>query len=84
MIQNLSKVFSFNVSLEINNQLKQQEKPITKKINIGFSHLAVLILYNIHMDYAQQFLPQIHFPSLIELSVDNNRSKSTTSKRQLF
>jgi hypothetical protein len=44
----------------------------TKKTSIGFAHLAVLILYNIHMDYAQQFLHQIHLPSLIELALDKD------------
>ncbi|CAF4919924.1 unnamed protein product, partial [Rotaria sp. Silwood2] len=56
-------------TLEIINQLEQQEKTTTKKINIDFAHLTVLILYDIHMDYAQQFLCQIYLPTLEQLSL---------------
>ncbi|CAF2749896.1 unnamed protein product [Rotaria sp. Silwood2] len=59
-------------TLEIINQLEQQEKTTVKKISIDFAHLAVLILYDIHMDYAQQFLCQIHLPSLIELAINKD------------
>ncbi|CAF4606074.1 unnamed protein product, partial [Rotaria sp. Silwood2] len=59
-------------TLEIINQLEQQEKTTVKKISIDFAHLAVLILYDIHMDYAQQFLCQIHLPSLIELAINQD------------
>ncbi|CAF2825535.1 unnamed protein product [Rotaria sp. Silwood2] len=59
-------------TLEIINQLEQQEKTTTKKINIDFAHLTVLILYDIHMDYAQQFLCQIYLPSLIELAINKD------------
>ncbi|CAF3033751.1 unnamed protein product [Rotaria sp. Silwood2] len=59
-------------TLEIINQLEQQEKTTVKKISIDFVHLAVLILYDIHMDYAQQFLCQIHLPSLIELAINKD------------
>ncbi|CAF3952241.1 unnamed protein product, partial [Rotaria sordida] len=59
-------------TLEIFNQLEQQEKTTAKKISIDFTHLAVLILYDIHIDYAQQFLCQIHLPSLIELVINKD------------
>jgi hypothetical protein len=59
-------------TLEIINQLEQREKTTTKKNNIDFAHLAVLILYDIHMDYAQQFLCQIHLCSLIELAINKD------------
>ncbi|CAF1148284.1 unnamed protein product [Rotaria sordida] len=59
-------------TLEIFNQLEQQEKMTAKKISIDFAHLAVLILYDIHIDYAQQFLCQIHLPSLIELVINKD------------
>ncbi|CAF1097537.1 unnamed protein product [Rotaria sordida] len=57
-------------TLEIINQLEEQEKMRVIKGNIDFSHLALLILYDIHMDYAQQFLCQIGLPSLIELGIN--------------
>jgi len=41
------------------------------KTDIYFGHLAVLILYDIHMDYAEQFLSQIHL-SLIELVINKD------------
>jgi hypothetical protein len=60
-------------TLEIINQLEQQEKTTTAiKADIDFGHLAVLILYDIHMDYAEQFLYQIHLPSLIELAINKD------------
>jgi hypothetical protein len=59
-------------TLEIINQLKQQQKTTAKKTSIDFAHLAVLILYGIHMDYAQQFLCQINLPSLIELAINKD------------
>jgi hypothetical protein len=57
---------------EIINEIKQQEKTTTIKTNIDFAHLSVLILYDIHMDYVQQFLCQINLPSLIELAVNRD------------
>ena len=56
-------------TLDIINQLKQEE---TKKITIDFAHLSVLILYDIHISYAQQFLSQINLPSLIELAINKD------------
>ncbi|CAF1152008.1 unnamed protein product [Rotaria sp. Silwood1] len=57
-------------TLEIINQLEQQEKKTENKTNIDFAHLAVLILYGIHMDYAKQFLCQTDLPCLIELAIN--------------
>ena len=59
-------------TLEIINQLEQQEKATAMKTHIVFAHLAVLILYDIHMDYAEQFLYQINLSSLIELVIDKD------------
>ena len=39
---------------------------------IVFNQLAVLILYDIHMDYAEQLLYQINQSSLIELVLDTD------------
>ncbi|CAF1300919.1 unnamed protein product [Adineta steineri] len=61
-------------TLEIINQLEQQEKPVAASINsnIDFTHLAVLILYDIHINYAEQIFYQSHLPALIELAIDKD------------
>jgi hypothetical protein len=59
-------------TLEIVNQLEQQDKTTTAKSNIEFTHLAVLILLDIHVDYTEQFFCQSHLPSLIELAIDKD------------
>jgi hypothetical protein len=59
-------------TLEIINRLEQQEKTTVMKTNIDFAHLAVLILYDIHISYAEQFLCQIHLSSLIELAINKD------------
>jgi hypothetical protein len=42
-------------TLEIINRIEQQEKSVlVMKTNIDFSRLSVLILYDIHIDYAEQ------------------------------
>jgi hypothetical protein len=43
-------------TLEIINQLEQREKMIARTTNMDFPHLATLILYDIHMNYVEQFL----------------------------
>jgi hypothetical protein len=45
-------------TLEISNQLEQQEKTITNPIE--FSHLSKLILHKIHIDYGEQLLCRAH------------------------
>ena len=54
-------------TLEIINQLEQQEKTTAMKTDITFDHLAVLILYDTHVNYAEQFLYRMNLSSLIEL-----------------
>jgi len=58
--------------LEIINQLEQQEKITAIKTSIDFAHLAVLILRDIHMNYAELFLCQIQHSALIELVIDKD------------
>ncbi len=58
--------------LEIINQLEQQEKTTATKTDIDFAHLGVLILHDIHMDYADLFLCQIELSALIELAIDKD------------
>jgi hypothetical protein len=57
-------------TLEIINQLEQQEKMIATKTKIDFGHLDVLILIDVHMDYAEYFLGQIHLSSIKKLMID--------------
>ncbi len=59
-------------TLEIINQLEQHDKITASKINIHFPHLAVLILYDIHLDYAQLFLCQLQLSSLTELAMNKD------------
>ena len=59
-------------TLEIINQLEQREKTTAMKTNIDFAHLAVLILYDIHTDYAEQFLCQMDLSALIELAINKD------------
>ncbi|CAF1309438.1 unnamed protein product [Adineta ricciae] len=62
-------------TLEIRNELEQEQKAKETTLNInliGFHHLTTLILYDIHMDYAEQFLCQIHLSSLVELAIDKH------------
>ena len=58
--------------LEIINQLEQQDKKKSPKINVHFPYLAVLILYDIHYDYAELFLCELRLPSLAELAINKN------------
>ncbi|CAF1056031.1 unnamed protein product [Rotaria sordida] len=56
-------------TLEIWNELEQQEKTTTTTNNLEFTHLTTLILFDIHVDYAEQFLCRTHLPCLIELAI---------------
>ncbi|CAF2171608.1 unnamed protein product [Rotaria magnacalcarata] len=54
-------------SLEVFNRLEQQEKTTTNLIK--FPHLTTLILYDKHINYAEQFLCRTHLPCLVELLI---------------
>ena len=69
-------------TLEIFNRLKQQTKTPTKKNDVKFSHLAVLILYDSHMDYAELSLCQLYLPSLIELAINKDILLKIISQNQ--
>ncbi|CAF3863221.1 unnamed protein product [Rotaria sordida] len=56
-------------TLEMFNGLEQQEKTIVTTNNLEFTHLSTLILFDIHMDYAELFFYQSHLPRLIELAI---------------
>ncbi|CAF1442490.1 unnamed protein product [Rotaria sordida] len=59
-------------TLELFNELEQQEKTRVTTINLEFTHLSTLILFDIHMDYAEQFLYRSHLPCLFELVIDKD------------
>jgi len=59
-------------TLEIFNRLEQQEKITTSTNNLKFPHLATLILFDIHINYAEQLLSQTYLPCLNELAIDND------------
>jgi len=59
-------------TLEISNQLEQEEKTKTTTNPIEFSHLSTLILHQIHMDYGEQLLCRARLPHLVELVICND------------
>jgi hypothetical protein len=59
-------------TLEISNQLEQEEKTKTTTNPIEFSHLSTLILREIHMDYGEQLLCGARLPHLVELVICND------------
>ncbi|CAF4713000.1 unnamed protein product [Rotaria sp. Silwood2] len=59
-------------TLELFNELEQQEKTTVTTNNLEFTHLSTLILFDIHMDYAEQFLYRSHLPCLIELAIQED------------
>ncbi|CAF3926477.1 unnamed protein product [Rotaria sp. Silwood1] len=65
----VSRALSYLKSLEVFNRLEQEEKTMITTNLIEFPHLATLILDDIHMDYAEQFLCRTHLPCLVELLI---------------
>ncbi|CAF1415693.1 unnamed protein product [Rotaria sp. Silwood1] len=58
--------------LEVFNKLEQQEKITATINNLKFTHLTTLILFDIHMDYAEQLLCRTCLPCLNELAIRND------------
>ncbi len=56
-------------TLEVFNKLEQLEKGTITTNNPEFGHLSALILLDIHMDYAEQFLCRSRLPCLTELAI---------------
>ncbi|CAF4230251.1 unnamed protein product, partial [Rotaria magnacalcarata] len=55
-------------TLDVMNGLEQQEKKTTTTTNnLEFINLTTLILFDIHLDYAEQLLCRTHLPCLVEL-----------------
>ncbi|CAF0857533.1 unnamed protein product [Rotaria sordida] len=59
-------------TLEILNNLEQQEKTMPTTNKVRYTHLATLILFKIHIDYVEQLLCQTDLPCLNELPIDND------------
>jgi hypothetical protein len=59
-------------TLEVFNKLEQQEKITATTNNLKFTHLDTLILFDIHMDYAEQLLCRTYLPCLNELAIRND------------
>jgi hypothetical protein len=59
-------------TLDVFNQLEQNEKETIKTNLIEFNHLAALILHNIHVDYAEQLLCRSRLPCLVQLIIRND------------
>jgi hypothetical protein len=59
-------------TLDVMNGLEQQEKIKTTTNNLEFTNLTTLILFDIHLDYAEQLLCRTHLPCLVELAIDND------------
>ncbi|CAF3562076.1 unnamed protein product [Rotaria socialis] len=70
--ERVSRTLPHLKTLDIMNELEQQEKIETTTNNLEFTHLTTLILFDIHLDYAEQLLCRSHLPSLIELAIDSN------------
>ena len=56
--ERVSQALSDLQTLEVFNQLEQEEKTNTTTNFIEFCHLTVLILHAIHIDYAEQLMCQ--------------------------
>ncbi|CAF2731684.1 unnamed protein product [Rotaria sp. Silwood2] len=70
--ERVSRALPHLKTLDIMNELEQQKKIETTTNNLEFTHLTTLILFDIHLDYAEQLLCRSHLPSLIELAINNN------------
>jgi hypothetical protein len=56
-------------TLNVFNELEQQEKTKITTNFIEFHRLSALILHHIHLDYAEQLLYRSHLPCLLELII---------------
>ncbi|CAF1930319.1 unnamed protein product [Rotaria magnacalcarata] len=86
LFERMSRALPRLRTLEIIDQFEQQENSVSlmKTINIDFPHLAVLILYYIHIDYVKQLICQINLLSLIEFDDydrDYRSSKRARARR---
>jgi hypothetical protein len=78
-------------TLEMSNQLEQEEKTEATTNPIEFPYLSTLILHQIHTGYGEQLLCRAYLPQLVELVIrndvllkiideDNQRARNNCSK----
>ncbi|CAF1300487.1 unnamed protein product [Rotaria magnacalcarata] len=70
--ERLSRALPHLRTLDVVNELGQQENMKATTNNLEFTHLTTLILFDIHLDYAKQLLCRTHLPCLVELAIDND------------
>jgi hypothetical protein len=70
--QRVSHALPYLKILDVINKFEQQEKIQTTTNNLEFAHLNTLILFDIHLDYAEQLLCRTHLPCLVELAINND------------
>jgi hypothetical protein len=70
--ERLAQALPYLKTLEIFNRLEQQEKILASTNNLKFPHLSTLILFDIHINYAEQLLCRTYLPCLNELAIDND------------
>ncbi|CAF3802849.1 unnamed protein product [Rotaria sordida] len=69
-------------TLEVINQLEQEEKIKTTINIIEFHYLSLLILHDIHVNYAEQFLCQSRLPCLVELIIRDDALSTIIDQNQ--
>ncbi|CAF1393948.1 unnamed protein product [Rotaria magnacalcarata] len=83
LFERMSRALPRLRTLEIIDQFEQQENSVSlMKTNIDFPHLAVLILYYIHIDYVKQLICQINLLSLIEFGIKKDILFTIISQNQ--
>ncbi|CAF1352895.1 unnamed protein product [Rotaria sordida] len=70
--ERLAQALPYLRTLEVFNNLEQQEKIIVSTNNLKFTHLTTLILFDIHINYAEQLLCRTYLPCLNELVINKD------------
>ncbi|CAF0832052.1 unnamed protein product [Rotaria sp. Silwood1] len=68
----LAQALPYLKTLEVINELEQQENITVSTNNLKFTHLTTLILFDIHINYAEQLLSRIYLPCLNELAINKD------------
>ncbi|CAF2390737.1 unnamed protein product [Rotaria sp. Silwood2] len=70
--ERLAQALPYLKTLEVFNSLEQEDKITLSSNNLKFTHLATLILFDIHINYAEQLLCRTYLPCLNELAIDKD------------
>ncbi|CAF1371745.1 unnamed protein product [Rotaria sordida] len=70
--ERLAQALPYLRTFEVFNNLEQQEKIIVSTNNLKFTHLTTLILFDIHINYAEQLLCRTYLPCLNELAINKD------------